>query len=101
MAFAGARWSEEVDHFSPSDDVKLGERGDALMIQRWLEAEIEAFEGFDRQWFGCTQRDIDVARLTHSAFFAEKAVDRLYRCDFTLLRLLYRAVKRFERARHL
>ena len=49
MAFAGARWSEEVDHFSLSDDVKLGESGDALMIQRWLEAEVEAFEGFDRQ----------------------------------------------------
>jgi hypothetical protein len=48
MRFAGAGRPEEVDDLAALDELELGQREDALAIERGLEREVEAGEGLIR-----------------------------------------------------
>ena len=47
MALAGAGRPEQVDDLGAVDEVELGERQDAVAIERGLEGEVEAGERLD------------------------------------------------------
>ena len=47
MALAGAGRAEEMDHLGAIDEVELGERQDALAVERGLEGEVEAGQRLD------------------------------------------------------
>ncbi len=63
MAFAGSWRSEEVDDFSTGDEAELGERQDSIAVERGLEGEVEAGEGFDGSEASHAQRGLDPAVL--------------------------------------
>jgi hypothetical protein len=42
MAFAGAGRPEQMDDFGTVDELELGERQDAVAVERGLEGEVEA-----------------------------------------------------------
>jgi hypothetical protein len=90
-----------MDDFGAPDKVELSKGRDAFAIQRRLEAEVEAFQGFDGQQLGCAQRYVNSPCLTRAVFFRQKAVDSLNGSDLTLLKSLYCMIKSFERAGHL
>ena len=47
MALAGAGRAEEVDDLGAVDELELGERQDAVAVERGLEGEVEAGERLD------------------------------------------------------
>ena len=47
MGFAGARRSDEMNGFGAIDELQLGERHDAVPVERGLEGEVEAGERLD------------------------------------------------------
>lgn len=48
MTLAGTGRTEEMYHFGAVDEGELGERKDALPVERRLEGEVEAGERLDR-----------------------------------------------------
>ena len=48
MALAGAGRTEEMHHLGAVDELELGERQDAVAVERGLEGEVEAGERLDR-----------------------------------------------------
>lgn len=101
MALAGARRPEEVNDLGAPDEVELGQGRDPISVERRLEAEVEAFERFDRQQLGRAQGDVDPARLAGRVFLAEQPVDRLDRGYLARLELPYGVIERLQRTRHL
>ena len=61
VALAGAGRAEEVDDLVAVDEVELGERQDAVAVERGLEGEVEAGEGLDVAEPGHQQRRLDAA----------------------------------------
>ena len=64
MALAGARWAEEVYDLATIDELQLGERHDAVFVERGLEREVEASERLNCGEACHHQRDLDAAVLT-------------------------------------
>jgi hypothetical protein len=63
MAFAGAGRAEKMDHLRPLDELQLGQRHDAVFIERWLEGEVEAGERLDGGQPGHHQDGLDASAL--------------------------------------
>ena len=42
MALSRAGWANEIDGFGAINELQLGERHDAVLVERGLEREIEA-----------------------------------------------------------
>ena len=47
MALAGAGRTEQMHHLGAVDELQLGERQDAVAVERGLEGEVEAGERLD------------------------------------------------------
>ena len=101
VGLSGSRRSEEVDGFASPDEVELGQRGDSLPVERGLECEVEAFDGFDGEELRGSQCDVDSPRFAQGAIFAEERVDGFDGCDLALLQPPQRGSERFERPGHL
>ena len=80
VALAGAGRAEQVDHLVAVDEVELGEREDAVAVERRLEGEVEAGERLDGREPGHHQRGLDRggSRAATSSS-ASSVVDRLER----------------------
>ena len=100
MGFSCARRSEEVDGFASPDEVELGQGGDSLAVEGWLECEVEAFDGFDGEEFRGSQCDVDSPGFAQGAIFAEEGVDGFDGCDLALLQPPQRGSERFKRPGH-
>jgi Winged helix-turn helix len=75
MALAGARWAEEVYDLATIDELQLGERHDAVFVERGLEREVEASERLNCGEACHHQRDLDAAVLTQRELLSEQCVD--------------------------
>ena len=67
MAFAGAGRAEEMDDLVARDEPELGERQDAIAIERGLEREVEPGERLDRRQAAHAQRRLDAAVLAQAS----------------------------------
>jgi hypothetical protein len=101
VAFAGSWRSEEVDDLATGDEAELGERQDAITVERWLEGEVEAGEGFDGSEAAHAQRGLDPAVLAKGQLFREEDVDGLKGGDLALLKPTYDMIEGFKGPRHL
>ena len=101
MALAGAGRAEEVDDLGAVDEAELGEREDAVAVERGLEGEVEAGERLDRGQPPHAQRRLDAAVLAQGQLLGEQDVDGFERGDLALLEAAHDMVERFQRARHL
>ena len=77
MTIAGSGRAEEVYDFATIDELQLGERHDAVFVERGLEGEVEAGERIDRREERHQQRDLDAAVLTQRELLGEQYVDGL------------------------
>ena len=100
MAFAGAGLADEVDDLMAIDEVELGERQDAVAVERGLEREVEAGQRLDGGEAGHLQRRLDAAALADGELLGEQHLDRLDGADLAALDLLDEMIERLQRARH-
>ena len=77
MTLAGSGRAEEVYDFATIDELQLGERHDAVFVERGLEGEVEAGERLDRREARHHQSDLDAAVLTQRELLGEQYVDGL------------------------
>jgi hypothetical protein len=63
----------------------LGERQDAIAVERGLEGEVEAGKRLDRGEAAHAQRHLDAAVLAQRQFLGEQDVDGLERADLAAL----------------
>ena len=83
-------------------NVELGERHDAVAVERGLEGEVEAGERLDRWAAGPCASAVLMRRLSRSGeFLGEQIVDGLDAVDLALLDAAQGGVEDFQRARHL
>jgi hypothetical protein len=101
VALAGARRAQEVDHLAAGDEAELGQGEDAVPVERGLEGEVEAGEGFDGPQAAHAQGRLDAAVLAQGQLFGEQDVDGLQSADLALLEAAHDVVERLQRARHL
>ena len=76
VGLAGSRRAQQVDDLLAGDEGELGERQDAVAVERGLEGEVEAVEGLERAQPGGHQGDLDAPRLAHGQFLAEQLLER-------------------------
>ena len=100
MALAGAGWAEQMHDLGAVDELQLGERQDAVAIERGLEGEVEAGERFDGGQPRQQQRGLDPAILAHRHFLDQQVIECFDRVDLTLLDLRKAGVQHLEGARH-
>ena len=77
VAFAGAGRSEEVHDLCAIDELQLGERHDAVLVERGLEGEVEAGERLDGREPRHEEGGFDAAVLAQRQFLGEQRVDCL------------------------
>ncbi|KAG5735224.1 hypothetical protein E4T56_gene17581, partial [Termitomyces sp. T112] len=85
MGFSRAGRPEKMKHFGPVDKLELRQRGDAMSVERRLEGEVEAFNGFDRQETRGAQRHADAPPFAQVQFLGQQIVDGLDGADLTFL----------------
>ena len=85
VGLSGSRRSEEVDGLASPDEVELGQRGDSLAVERGLECEVEAFDGFDGEELRGSQCDVYSSCFAQGAIFAQERVDGFDGCGLALL----------------
>ena len=77
MALAGAGRPEEVYDLATIDELQLGERHDAVSIERGLEREVESGERLDGGEPRHHQCDLDAAVLAQRELLDQQRVDGL------------------------
>ena len=100
MRLAAARLAEKVDHLVPIDELQLGQSEDAVAVERGLEGEVEAGQGFDGDQAPHLERGLDAADFAQGEFLAEQGVDRFQRADLAALELAHGVVENFQGPRH-
>ncbi len=90
-----------MDHLSPGDKAQLGQRVDAVPIQRGLEGEVIAGERLDRRQPAHAQRRLDAAVLAKGQLLAQQDVDRFQGADLSMLQAAHDLVQRLQGAGHL
>jgi hypothetical protein len=69
----------ENANLGPVNKFELGQRGDAMPIERGLEGEVKAFDGFDRHETGGAQCHANAPPLAQVQFLGQQIVDGLDR----------------------
>jgi hypothetical protein len=100
MGLAGAGRAEKMHHLGAVDEAQLGERHDALPVERRLEGEVETGEGLDGGEARQRERHLDAPVLAHGALFDEQLIERFDAVDLALLDAPQRGVEHLQGARH-
>jgi len=101
MALSRAGWANEMDGFGAINELQLGERHDAVLVERGLEREIEAGEVLIAESRAIV-RAILTRRFSRAAnLFAEQKVDGFKRRRIAALDAAQRQVQNLEHAGHL
>jgi hypothetical protein len=90
-----------VDDLCALDKGQLGERLDPGFVERWLEAEVEPGERFERSQPSHHERGFNAPVLTEGQFLDQQLFDRLHRGDFTAIKPRYALINHFDSPRHL
>ena len=100
MRLAGSGRAYEMHGFGAIDELQSGERQNTVLVERGLEGEVEACEGFDRRELGHLDGHFDAAVLPDGELFGQQRVDSLDGADFTALDAAQGDVEDFQGARH-
>ena len=100
MALAGAGRAEQMHHLGAVDEVELGERQDAVAVERGLEGEVEAGERLDRGQPRQLQRRLDAAVLADGQFLDEQLIEGFDAVDLALLDPAEGGVEHLQGTRH-
>jgi hypothetical protein len=100
VRLAGAGRAEQMDHLVAVDEVELGERQDAVAVERRLEGEVEAGERLDGRKPRHHQGGLDAAALAQRQLLGEQRLDRLEWAYLAALELADGGVDHLERPRH-
>ena len=102
MALARAGRAEQMHHLGAIDEVELGQRQDAVAVERGLEGEVEAGERLDRGEPGQSCSAVLMRRFSRIVSSSvEQGVDRLDAVDLALLDAAHGVVEHLQGARHL
>ena len=101
MTLAGAGRPDEVQDLGAVDELELGERHDAVLIERRLEGEVEAGERLDGGEPRHDKRCLDAAVLAQGELLGEQGVDGFERGHLTMFEPAHCCVEDFDGARHL
>src|ERR1700733_1384140 len=101
MAFSSSRRPYEMDDFGAIDELQLGERHDAIFVQRGLERKVEAGKRLDCGQARHLESHFDATVLSYCEFLNKKKIDVFDRRRFAALHAAYRDVEDLEGARHL
>ena len=101
VALAGSRRPEEVDGLVALDEAKLRQCEDAVLVERGLEAAIEARQGLDGGEPAHAQRGLDAAVLAQRQLFRQQDIDRLQGRQLSMLEAAHDLVEGLQRPRHL
>lgn len=82
------------------DEPQFGQGEDAVAVERRLEREVEAGEGFDVGQPGHHEGGLDAATFAQRELLSEHGVDRLERAHLAPLELAHDGIDDFQRARH-
>ncbi|MGY4183072.1 hypothetical protein ACVIHH_008363 [Bradyrhizobium sp. USDA 4518] len=100
-ALAGAGRPKQTDHLCAVDELQFGKPQDATAIERGLECEVEAGEGFDAGQARHSQRGADTAIDAQRQLLDKQLIERLNPGDLTLFDSPQRGVQYFQRTWHL
>ncbi len=100
MRFPGAGRAEEMHDLGAGHEIELGERQDAIAVERGLEGEVEALDRLGRGEPGGLECDADATGLAGGVLLGQQGVDGVERADLATLKLAHGVVKRFQRTRH-
>src|SRR5215207_2932315 len=100
MALAGARGAEKVDHLGAIDELEFGQGHDAVAVERGLEGEVEALEGFDGGEARYHEGRLNPATLAKRELLDEDLIEGADAVDLALLDAPDGGVEDLEGARH-
>jgi len=90
-----------MDDLCALDKGQLGERLDPGLVERWLEAEVEPGERFERGQPSHHERRLDPSVLAERQLLDQQLFDRLHRGDFTAIKPRCALINHFDGPRHL
>jgi hypothetical protein len=100
VALAGAGRPEKVHPFGAINELEFRQRQDAVAIQRGLEGEVEALQGFDGRQARHHQRRLHAAVLAQRELLDQDLVEGADGVDLALLHAPERGIEHLERSGH-
>jgi hypothetical protein len=100
MSFSRAWRSDEMNGFGAIDELQLGERHDAALVERGLEGEVEPGERLDGGKTRHLEGHPDTAVLAQREFLREQNVERVESGCLAALDAAQGDIEDFEGARH-
>ena len=100
MALAGAGRADEMQDLGAIDEGELGERHDAVLVERRLEGEVEAGERLDGGEARHDERRLHAAVLTQGELLGEQGVDGFERGHLAAFEPAHSGVEDLDGARH-
>src|ERR1700722_4305917 len=101
VTFAGAGRPDQMQDLGAVDELELGERHDAVLVERGLEGEVKAGERLDGGKARHDEGGFDAAVLAQGELLGEQGVDRFKRGHLPVIEAAHRGVEDFDRAWHL
>src|SRR3954468_3346003 len=101
VTFAGAGRAKEMYDFFAIDELQLGQRHNAVLVERRLEGKVEACECLDGGEPGHDESGLDAPVLAQHQFLREQRIDGLDRGDLALLDATQSDIQDLDGARHL
>src|SRR5215217_4638188 len=92
--------AEKVNHLGAIDELELGKGHDAVAVERGLEGEVEAVEGFDGGKARHQEGRLDPATLAQRELLEKDLIEGADAVDLALLDTPDGGVEDLERARH-
>ena len=89
-----------MHRLGPVDELELGQRQNAIAVERGLEGEVKARQRLDRRQPRHQQGRLDAPALAHRELFEQQVIERLDAVDLALLDAPQRRVEHLQGARH-
>ena len=89
-----------MNDFGAVDELQLGERHDAVLVERGLEREVEAGQRLDGRQPGHEKSHLDAAVLAQGEFLGEQNIDGVEGGHLAALNAAHGDIEDFEGARH-
>ena len=100
VAFAGSRRPDQMQGLGAVDELQLGERHDAVPVERGLEREVEAGEGLDGGEPRHDEGHLHAPVLAQGELLGKQRVDSFEGVHFAALDPAHRGVEDFDGAWH-
>src|SRR5689334_13798338 len=100
MRLAAAGLPNEVDDVMTVDELELGQGQDAVAVERGLEREVEAGQGFDGEQSAHLECSPHPPALAQGQFLTQQRLQGLWSADLTALQTTQDMIEHLQRPRH-